>query len=68
MTTNNALNTVNALQSETLDQDELHTITGLSAPVQTNPMADQQPLGVCSDRCTATHRWPGLRQDEVSWS
>ncbi|MDT9644011.1 MULTISPECIES: DUF4224 domain-containing protein [unclassified Pseudomonas] len=32
MTTNNALNTVNALQSETLDQDELHTITGYQLP------------------------------------
>ena len=32
MTTNNALNTANALQSETLDQDELHTITGYQLP------------------------------------
>ena len=32
MTTNNAPNTDNSQQSETLDQDELHTITGYQLP------------------------------------
>lgn len=31
MTTNNAPNTDNSQQSETLDQDELHTILGISS-------------------------------------